>query len=127
MIWVPGRPVPWGMGRGSRRRPKPERLRVYQEKVALAWRQAERDYQVKGPVWLELRIHLSTSGRRRIDTDNIEKAVADALKNVAFGDDEYIYKVVKQKEPCAPGAEGIYFAVGPYQGPVDPRHLEWRG
>ena len=124
MIFVPGRPVPWGMGRETRagRRLKPERLKVFQEKVAYAWREHCGSLRFPGAVAIRLGILLSTSGRLKIDEDNVKKAVADALKHVAFGDDDLVYSSTVYKQPCRPGEEGIFFAVEPYGGPVDPRH-----
>ena len=118
-IWVPGEPATWGMGAGNRKR-KPEHLKDWQQAVGWAWRQYSGPLQLSGPVQLDF---LFKTAKNRKDTSNMVKAAEDALKNVAFGDDDRVYRIVAVKEPVSVGSGGMYFRIARYGGPAFKEHL----
>lgn len=89
--------------------------------MVIAWRQAKRDLTHGGPVALEMVFYVRSP---RKDLTNLEKALEDALKFVAFGDDNRVYRKSCSKEPVAEvEAEGVRFRVLDYVGPVHKTHL----
>ena len=119
-LWVPGEPRSWGVGNRTARRSN-KSLVDWKAALAWEWRKVHRNLQIHGPVRLGLTFKLN---RPKQDIDNMEKAVIDGLKDVAFEDDELVYAVRKHKEP-APTREGcgVEVMVAPYRGPAFEKHL----
>lgn len=116
---MPGEPATWSMGPGNRKR-KPESLKSWQDAVGWAWRQYQGSLKHLGPVQLGF---LFKTAKNRKDTSNMVKAAEDALKNVAFGDDNRVYSIVAIKVPVQTGSGGMYFTVRPWPGPAFREHL----
>jgi crossover junction endodeoxyribonuclease RusA len=99
---VPGNPVPWqraGFGAGFRRGGKPA---FFTKTETRQWEGIVRHFAVQagatplvGPVGLELRFFRATA--HPCDLDNLEKAVKDGLKGVAYLDDRQVCDCTKRK------------------------------
>jgi len=123
-IWVPGEPVPWGMGKAVRGgwRLKPQRLKDWQDKVLLSWRQCHQSAKISGPTSLSFTFHCS---KARMDTSNLIKGAEDALKTHAVPDDSYVYEICARKVPAEDGHPiGMEMSVGAYMGYAFPKHSE---
>ena len=101
---VLGAPVPKGRPRVVARRRKgggmfpvaitPERTVQWEQAVRRAAEQA-RITPMTGPVRLTCAFFLPT--RRRVDIDNLGKAVMDALNGIAFADDSQVFELATSK------------------------------
>jgi hypothetical protein len=121
LIWVPGKPVTWGLGKSPAGvRVAPPDLKAWQKALWAGWHSQPRR-PVEGPVSLFMRFHARSS---RADLTNFLKGAEDGLKHIAFGDDSRVYRAVVEKEPAeTPDEEGVAFQVFPYRGNVFPSHL----
>lgn len=124
-IWIKGKPAPWGMGRQVRRgiRLKPQRLADWQTALQVAWRRRHRSTCFSGPVSISLLFH---THRPHIDLDNLSKGAIDALKDVAFADDDLVYELHALKRPMRQGKPGAEISIAQYMGHVHPQHQEDR-
>lgn len=98
---VPGAPVPKQSfrvsGKGGYRSP---RVSAWQDEVGYYARMAAQGYApFSGPLRVEMRFHLSH--RRRVDLDNLSKAVLDACNGVIYEDDKQVVELhlYKQVQP----------------------------
>lgn len=107
-VWVPGRPVPQSrprLGRSWRGRSQVHELeRVTAWKAALAWCVKAAGVQVvTGPVRVELAFVLEPG--QRGDLDNFVKAALDALRGVAYVDDDQVVALDARKLTTDDGAQ----------------------
>lgn len=115
---VTGEPVTWKRakrGEGhSYTDPKDE---AHREKIRAAARNAGVRLPIAGPVSLTLRFYRGNTDDPTAlctgDLDNLEKAVKDALKGIAYLDDRQVCDVHKRKrlDRCAPRTE-VFIAAG---------------
>lgn len=120
MIWVPGKPVTWGLGKSPAGvRVAPPDLKAWQKALWAGFHQEARQ-PISGPVELLMRFRANSS---RADLTNMLKGAEDGLKHVAFGDDSLVYRAVIEKEPVLKDHQGVLFNVSPYRGPVFETHL----
>ena len=84
----------------------PTAIRHYQEELRWAMAGAMRKAKVRQPLEdpVELRLHFQRSTRRRVDLDNLVKAVQDAANGLLFEDDSQIVRLEAEKTV---GAEGF--------------------
>jgi Holliday junction resolvase RusA-like endonuclease len=111
-LWIPGKPISWAVG--TRRNPA-QGLRRWQESIGWSWRAHKTGKPLAGPVTCtaEFRVRLAHK-----DLTNLWKAAEDALKNVAFLDDDRVYEQRLVKLPVELAAEeGMTVRVEPYEGP----------
>jgi len=126
-IWAGGKPAPWGMGKsvGRGRRLKPQRLADWQALIGWEWRKLHGTTCFEGPVEIECLFHVT---RPHLDLDNLLKAAIDGLKDIAFRDDDRVYKVTATKlpppeEPCEKFEPGMELALSCYRGPAFDSHI----
>jgi Holliday junction resolvase RusA-like endonuclease len=94
------------------------RVKVWQDMVAASAMIAKNENQVEiidGPVTVAIDFYLGN--RRRIDLDNLSKAVLDGLKGVIFVDDQqviglYLRKFIKKN---AAGLSGAHIIIREYK------------
>lgn len=89
--------------------------RAYRDRVWVALRQAGIRQPIPGPVALSLRFFptMPKNGQKRlakhgpwwhlsvkaVDLDNVNKALFDSLKGIAFGDDRLVHRIVSNRMP----------------------------
>lgn len=93
-----------GRGRGF----TPARVKTWQADVGWEAQQAMRAQNLFEPItWLELAVVLEfhLGNRRRVDLDNLSKAVLDGLNGIIWKDDQQVIelRLTKQIEPETPG------------------------
>jgi crossover junction endodeoxyribonuclease RusA len=64
---------------------------------------------ITGPVAVRLVFVLKT--KRKVDIDNLEKGVLDALKNIVFGDDSDVVNLHAVKHIMPKATPGVYIEV----------------
>ena len=116
---IPGQPVPKGRPRGALPRkgdllpgddPKairfytPARTKIYERKVGVCAKQAgvrptDNEVAVSAKFYLK--------DRRKVDVDNLMKAVLDGLNRVAYADDKQVWAIqaLRRIDPENPRAE----------------------
>lgn len=71
-------------------------VRIWQDMVRVEALSAMKTHPpLTGGVWVTLEFYMPT--RRRVDVDNLSKAVLDALKGVVYEDDRQIVRLVVNK------------------------------
>lgn len=120
LIWVPGKPISWGLGKGrAGPRVAPAAMKDWKKAIWAAFRQFHRR-TLDGPV--ELTLYFDPESSRQ-DLTNLVKAAEDGLKTHAFGDDCLVYRTVAMKQPSMSRGSGMAFRVDPYHGPAFPQHI----
>lgn len=86
---VPGKPVPWQRVKRGRNGATyvPKETRAYEAKVGWCAKQAG-VRPIVGPVRLEMQFYVPDNRAR--DGDNLQKAVMDGLKGIAYTDDSQV-------------------------------------
>jgi Holliday junction resolvase RusA-like endonuclease len=90
IIEIDGEPVPKQSYRATKRGGgyTPERVKTWQTLVKLKAREAWRRDPLTGPV--AMRVVFRLGNRRRVDLENLQKAIGDALNGVVYQDDSQI-------------------------------------
>lgn len=91
--------------------------KVYKEQVRLKVLIAGIRKPIAGPV--EFRARLVPENRVCMDLDNALKVVIDALKNVVFGDDSLIYRIVAERGEPDGGQARLEVEVVPLAMPTE--------
>jgi len=114
MIWVPGKPVTWGLGKSpAGPRVSPPDMKAWQKALWAGWHSQPRT-PLAGPVSLVFRFRGLSA---RADLTNMVKAAEDGLKTHAFGDDSLVYRLIAEKTPAtSPEDQGLSFHVAPFTG-----------
>lgn len=101
---VSGPPVPFTrMVRGSSKfNRQASRYSAYKDLVGHLAVQAGVE-PIEGPVILAVTVYLPDRMKRRWDTDNVGKGVADALNKIAYADDKQVVRAVY--EVCSTSGE----------------------
>jgi Holliday junction resolvase RusA-like endonuclease len=95
-ITIKGNPIPKARPRVTRTGTyTPQRTKAWEQEVALRYKEAQGP-RFDGFVSLEMKFYRSDA--RRVDLDNLEKAVCDALNGIAYGDDWQIIRKCSAKE-----------------------------
>ena len=105
-LWFSGNPIPKG-------RPRFSGTQFYTGKATVEWEETVgwqcRDQWKRRPLLgsLGIRFQFRRENRRRVDLDNLEKAMLDALEGILYEDDSQIKVKFGSKEynPKSPGVE----------------------
>lgn len=85
----------------------PKQVKEWQNRVSMIAREAMHgDEPFTGRVAVELHFYLSNN--RRVDPDNLSKAVLDSLKKIVFEDDCQVYDLHIIKTVCEPAGCDIF-------------------
>lgn len=76
------------------------RVKAWQDTVSWKAKEAVDGDPLTGTIEAELKFYLPT--KRVVDLDNLSKAVLDGLKNIAFGDDSDVIRLMLTKEVSKP-------------------------
>lgn len=105
-FWFAGNPIPKGRPRYGGRSPRtPEATREWEETVGWQAR-AQFDHRpLLGPLGIEFIFY--REDRRKVDLDNLEKAMLDGLQGILFEDDSQIKekKAVLEHSKEMPGVK----------------------
>lgn len=94
-------------GRGKVTGYTPKQVKEWQERVSTIAREAMHgEPPITGRVAVELNFYLSNN--RRVDPDNLSKAVLDALKQIVFEDDCQVCDLHITKTVCEPAGCGVF-------------------